>query len=173
MALTVTAGGAATAAQYNALIPLSLVQGSDQAFAANTTYADHNTFNGTNLQFAVGTTWIVEVHLAVQSTLETGDAKLQWVATGGSAVTRRFHLGPALATTAANDTTMRCSSRSLTASVPYGVDDDGTTFSYISERLVVVTTVSSGTLALQVAQNAAFGTTTFLTGSYLIAHRVA
>lgn len=173
MTLTVTAGSPATAAQYNALIPLYVPQSSSQALAT-TTYTAHNAFNA--LAFGVGETWAVRVNLWLDSATDGNDAKVRWATTGGlSLFGRRFIWAPDLSVTVSPiNVTMNAQVRATTDSVSGGVGTSTTNGTAWVEEFIVQTVGTAGTLTMEWAQNAAVsGTTTMRSGSFLIAHRVA
>lgn len=173
MALTVTAGGAATAAQYNALIPKYYFQGSDQALAT-TTLTNHNTFAA--IPVADGETWVVEVHLLLTAAADNNDCKVAWAVTGGVAfAARRWSLSMATAAAGVDpvNVAMQTRARTFNTSVDGGVGTSGSNISVWHEGFVVSASGSAGTFTMQWAQQAATsGTTTMVTGSYLVAHRV-
>lgn len=121
-------------------------------------------------------TWLVEVGLLADGP-QAGDIKVAWAFSGTTTTAVRGGAGPSSGVTgtvltasiprfaAAGDT-----AGTITASTSYGLD--GTNWSWIIEKGVLVVTVS-GTFKVQTAQLAASGTTTVRTGSYAWARQVA
>lgn len=175
MALGVTAGQPATAAQYNALVPFYLPQASDQTITNSTTLTNHNTF--ASIAVAAGTIWEVYVAYDLGATNLTGHFKSQWVVTGTVTVGRRIIRAAATGSTVASDWTSVNSSRDNAAgTVAFGVDDASTVRTSAEERVIFSGGASGGTYTLQWAQNAAGGvgqSTTMYAGSYLIARRLS
>ncbi len=174
MALTFSAGATATAGQENSTLTLSVIKANNQT-ATTTTLANDTDLA---LDLAAGRTYEVQLRL-VAAGPAAGDIKTAWLRSGTiNHVGVRTCAGPSQTTTDAsgNGTTgtfpgivRRTGGHALTTTVPYGLD--GTNSSYIEEAFVVQVDVA-GTLTLQWAQQAASGTTTVSSGSYLIARPI-
>lgn len=169
MALTVTAGNPATAAQYNALIPYYLAQGSDQALST-TTFTDHNTFAA--IPFAASQTWHCVCVMSVLTANVGNDIKHKWNVTGGATIAKVFSIGPGPTTTVLGDGTFYGLAYPSGSQASTGALTDATYGATTRFEFIVVTT-TSGTVTLQWAQNAAVsGSTTVKLGSFFVAHRL-
>jgi hypothetical protein len=126
-------------------------------------------------------TWLIEVGL-IASGPTAGDLKVAWAFSGTTSDAYRAGTGPTIQTTnvtsaaAAIDVGVNRSAAAgntnatITSGPGYGLD--GTNWSWIVEKGVLVVTVS-GTFKIQTAQVAASGTTTIQAGSYCLARQVA
>jgi hypothetical protein len=115
----------------------------------------------------------IQVYLAV-SGAQAGDIKVMWVMTGGVAqYTGRHCRGPATGSTDNTTTTMRMTTASMGASIPYGCD--AATNGSVHEDMLVETTTAgtAGTLTMQWAQNASNATATSVgAASFMVVEEV-
>lgn len=144
----------------------------DQSDVTTTTLADDTHLAAITL--GVGT-WLIELAL-LASGPAAGDLKVARAFSGTTTLAVRSTAGPSIGTAAvltasvprfagASDT-----GGTITASVPYGLD--GTNWSWIIEKGVLVVTVS-GTFKIQHAQVAASGTSIVRAGSHVWCRKVA
>lgn len=145
----------------------------DESVTSNTTLQDDDHL--VNIPLAVGT-HIVEAML-MASGAAAGDVKVAW-AFSGTATGYRAGQGPSFASTDALGATAQAvrssassgASAPITASTPYGTD--GTNWSYILERGLLIVTVT-GTLKVQWAQNTSNAAATVMrAGSWVWTRRV-
>lgn len=170
MALTVTAGNPATAAQYNALIPTYLLQGSDQALAT-TTFTNHNTFAA--IPFAADTTYHCTCVMSTYAAVATDDIKAQWLVTGGSAISQIAQISQGTDAVSIGTTTFSGLVFTSGTTTSAGCHTSATYGGLLRFEFIVVTTGAAGTVTLQWAQNlATSGTTTVEGGSFFVAHRL-
>lgn len=176
MAYPWTAHDILTAADLNAAIakgiPKIVVKTADESVTSSTTLQDDNELL---ISLASGSSYLIEAHLLV-SGAAAGDVKTAWARTGTlNQIGGRMVRGPGINTTdvtagAAAATTVGINRSSggnaLTTALASGVD--GTAISYISE-VFTLTSVVTGTLTLQWAQNTSSATATIMrAGSFLI-----
>lgn len=151
--------------------------------------ADESVTSSTTLQaddalirtLAVGT-WLIDLSL-ITSGAAAGDLKVAWAFSGTTSAAYRAGRGPTTTTTSAINgaaaTTVGVNrsavagdtAPTITAATSYGVD--GTNWSFITERGVLVVTVA-GTLTVQWAQDTSSATATIVrAGSHLWCRKVA
>lgn len=151
----------------------------DESVTSSTTLQDDDHL--TAMSLGVGT-YIIEAMYLV-SGAAAGDVKIAWAFSGTATASYRAGQGPTDTTTSVKSTTAATTvgvnrsaaagdtTAAITSATPYGVD--GTNWSYIYERGLMVVTVA-GTLKTQWAQLASSGTATVMrTGSWMWARRVA
>jgi len=137
-----------------------------------TTLIDDDDLQGMTLD--VGT-WVVEMALLVSGPA-AGDIKVAQQFSGTTSLAVRAGAGPGSTTASAllgaivRQAGASDTGGAITASTPYGLD--GTNWSWIIEKTVLVVTVS-GVFKVQTAQLAASGTTTIQAGSYVHARKLA
>lgn len=172
MALSVTAGGPATSAQFNALVPTYLLQTADQPLAT-TTFTNHNMFSG--LTINAGETWEIYFQLSHNSADVGNDIKVRLESTGTVALdSYRAIISTGLTATSSADVAGNFQSRAMTDSVSGGSTTSATVFALWTERFTISGGASGGTWGVEWAQAAAItGSTTVKAGSFLIARRVA
>ena len=137
-----------------------------------TTLIDDDDLQGMTL--GVGT-WLIETALLVSGPA-AGDIKVAQQFSGTTTLAVRGGAGPGSTSASAllgaivRQAGASDTGGTITASTPYGLD--GTNWSWIIEKTVLVVTVS-GVFKVQTAQLAASGTTTIQAGSYVWARKVA
>lgn len=161
-----TAGTVATANAANSIVGLSAFKTVAQNSVVTTLANDNELF----IDFAtlnVGRTYLITLSVGyIAPTL--GDIKIAYVRTGTlTQLGSRMVLGAQAATTDHTNTAVRMQSGfALTTAVPYG--GDGVSNGYLTETFALRID-AAGRLTMQFAQNAASGTTTVNSGSYLTA----
>lgn len=166
-----TAGTVATAAAANSIVGLSAFKTSGQNSSSATLANDNELF----LDFAtlnVGRTYQVNVFINCIGPT-AGDIKVAYTRTGTlTNVGSRAVLGPQTGTTDGTNTAVRMNMGfALTTAVPYGLDGALNNI-FLYETFALRIDVA-GRLQLQWAQNAASGTTTVNSGSYMTALCIA
>lgn len=168
MALTVAANTPATAAQYNALIPVFIQKASDEIVNASTVMQNDNDFT---FALAAGTTYVIDLYLHITGA-EAADFRSDWATNGTASVVARHVLGAALTMTDVLDTNVNMAAQAALTDSLTGVDAAG--ISSLRENLVATGGASGGSVFFRWAQNVSTGSDTTVKGttSYLIAHRV-
>ncbi len=169
MSLTVVAGTPATAAQYNALIPKFLLQGSDQTLNT-TTFTNHSTFAA--ISIPANESWELCFNLVILSSTAASDLKIQWTSTGTVAFGYRHLQGMGVTATSSADTAnVNLEARLSGDNVSYGVTASATVGASLQEKFIVGGGVSGGTITLQWGCVAASGNVTVKAGSHMMGHR--
>lgn len=148
-------------------LPLAAaMKASSTARASTTTVADDP-----DLALTLGPgTWDIAVRLRYNG--DSGaDLKVRYGLSGVTAVTREC-VGPPVASTDVNSTSVNMASFGTSTEVVYGCES--TSSNAVLREWIVVTVATAGTITLQWAQNSTSTTaTTVLSGSRMIATRIA
>jgi hypothetical protein len=117
-------------------------------------------------------TYEVKVSLAVAGAA-AADIKIAWVASAGATqVTTRRCLGPALAVSNPDSTSMRDTQHSLTTEVSYGTTETSVGYGIVEEKFLI-STAATGTLQMRWAQRVSSATATVVaSNSYMTIERL-
>lgn len=174
MAITVTAGTAATATAFNNLVPKYIKKSADEIVNNSVTMQNDNDFSAAALTFGANETWVLELYLEITGA-EAADFACDWAVTSTLLMTSRHILNMSAAgTDSGAATVVGIQVRNTTEDVSCGVDASVTTRTSYREVCAIESGASGGTLQFRWCQNTltASDTTVKGTTSFLIGHRV-